>query len=83
VAIGGDVFKIPIESRSRIFTPYLDGKNEVFGTIGHGVGLALAKVVVELHGGSIDVEDAPSSGSVFIVEFTSCNPPKHPRSSKQ
>jgi signal transduction histidine kinase len=37
--------------------------------VGYGLGLALAKVVIELHGGHIWLEDVPAGGSAFIVEL--------------
>jgi signal transduction histidine kinase len=82
ITIGGDAFRIPPASRARLFAPYNDGKNESYGTVGHGVGLALAKVVVELHGGSLEIEDVPSAGSAFIVELNSNSPSLSSRSSK-
>lgn len=39
-------------------------KNE---TDGYGVGLAIAKNIVELHGGSIGVSSKPNNGSIFTI----------------
>lgn len=36
---------------------------------GSGIGLALAKAFTELHGGTIQVESNPNSGTIFTVEI--------------
>lgn len=36
---------------------------------GSGIGLALSKAFVEMHGGSISVESIPGKGSVFIISL--------------
>lgn len=38
-------------------------------TQGTGIGLTLAKAVIEMHGGLIDVESAPGSGTVFSIRL--------------
>lgn len=40
---------------------------------GLGVGLALAKKIVEVHAGSIAVKSTPGQGSEFIVNLKNCN----------
>jgi signal transduction histidine kinase len=58
------------EHRSLIFERYQQAdasSTRRFG--GAGLGLAIAKDFVELHGGSVSVADAPEGGAVFSVEL--------------
>jgi two-component system sensor histidine kinase/response regulator len=67
----GDGEKIDPEDREKIFEPYARPSKQA--PVGHGLGLALAKMVVELHGGTVWVEDAPRGGSAFVMELPSEN----------
>lgn len=56
---------IPEEIRHKIFDPFFTTKEVGRGT---GQGLAISRsVVVEQHGGSLDVESAPGEGTAFTV----------------
>lgn len=41
------------------------------GSSGYGLGLAIAKKIADLHGGSIEVKSAPEKGSTFSLQFPS------------
>ncbi|RED97015.1 two-component regulator propeller domain-containing protein [Marinoscillum furvescens] len=51
---------------SEIFTPFYQASNSA-GSGGSGIGLALCKSFVELHGGRIQVTSNPSLGTQFLV----------------
>jgi two-component system sensor histidine kinase HydH len=53
---------VPPDDRERIFEPFFTKKTQ-----GTGLGLALCRRVVELHGGSVTVSDDPSGGAVFRI----------------
>jgi two-component system sensor histidine kinase HydH len=55
---------VPAGDRDKIFEPFHTGK-----TRGTGLGLAIAKRMVELHRGSIAVDDAPGGGARFRIEI--------------
>jgi CheY-like chemotaxis protein len=64
---------IPPEDRRRIFQEFyqVDGSytRKYQGT---GLGLALVKRMMEMHGGTVRVEAAPVRGSVFTCRFPDC-----------
>jgi signal transduction histidine kinase len=57
------------EERSRIFEKFFRGKRERFDTPGSGMGLAIAKGIVEAHGERIWVESEPGGGSAFYFSL--------------
>jgi two-component system NtrC family sensor kinase len=64
---------IPAELRARVFEPFFTTKPDGEGT---GLGLALARGMVEGHGGSIEIESAPGEGARFIISLPLGAPPE-------
>ena len=58
------------EDKLRIFEPfYRADKSRARATGGVGLGLALAKRIVEAHGGSVDFTSQPGAGTRFVVHL--------------
>lgn len=53
---------VPSEMRPRMFEPFVTGRSE-----GTGLGLAVVRRVVELHGGKVTIERRHGGGSVFVL----------------
>jgi len=61
---------IPDRDRAHLFERYFRGANAA-GVAGSGVGLHLVAMVVELHGGAIEVDSREGLGSSFTVRLPS------------
>ncbi len=61
---------IPADEQAHIFEPFFRGRRALQDQIhGTGLGLNLAKKIVEAHGGSIQVKSAAAKGTEFIVHL--------------
>ncbi|HEY0346274.1 MAG TPA: ATP-binding protein, partial [Solirubrobacteraceae bacterium] len=58
---------IPAAEQERIFEPFYRGPDENHG--GAGLGLAIAKGLIEANGGTIGVESLAGQGTTFVVTF--------------
>lgn len=68
VAVTDRGMGIPTESLPHLFERYFRGSN-VSGIVGTGIGLYLVKVVVEQHGGRVEVQSRENQGSRFTVRL--------------
>ncbi len=68
---------IPEHLRGRIFDIFSQVDSSLERSQGGlGIGLSLAKSLVEMHGGRIWVQDAPERGSQFVVELPTREAPQ-------
>lgn len=63
---------VDAEFQERIFLPMRRLHSKESGYPGHGVGLALCRVLVDAQGGKIGIESSGESGSVFFVTMPHC-----------
>ena len=55
--------------QSLIFEKFYRGRTQQYAAHGTGMGLAIAKVIVEAHGGTIGVVSQVGQGSVFSFKL--------------
>jgi signal transduction histidine kinase len=60
---------VPDAEKAKIFEPYYSLRDSRQSRPGIGLGLALAKMFVKLHGGEINVRDAQFQGSIFYFSL--------------
>ncbi len=62
---------IPKDDLGRIFDKFFRSDDEsVRAKSGHGLGLPLARQIVELHHGTLSVSSVPGEGSEFVITLT-------------
>jgi signal transduction histidine kinase len=64
VTVPGD--SLQGSDRLHVFEPYAQ---RAAGNAGYGLGLALARAIVELHEGHVWIEDVPEGGCAFVFEL--------------
>lgn len=57
---------IPAADRERVFEPFFRTR-EALAETGIGLGLCIAKSIVDLHGGSIEISDNAGGGTIFRI----------------
>lgn len=60
---------VPPERRERLFEPFQRGGLARGRRVGFGIGLALTRVAIETHGGSIEIGDSPMGGARFRISL--------------
>ncbi len=81
IAVADTGCGIPADKLRRIFEPYFTTKTpDEQGQGGTGLGLSLAKEVMEAHGGRIRVESQPGIGTTFTLKFPLVSLPTTTRS---
>lgn len=56
---------VPIDKVDEVFDRFEKGRDE--SPEGHGLGLAIAQRVMDLHHGSISIEETPGGGATFVL----------------
>jgi PAS domain S-box-containing protein len=77
ISIADTGFGIPEEKRGQLFIPFERLGAEQSAIEGTGLGLALAKRLVEAMDGSMGVESTPGQGSLFWLELPITESPVH------
>lgn len=66
IAVSDNGPGIPEGIRSRIFDPFFTTKPQGAGT---GIGLSVSRGLIEAHGGTLDLAEAPGGGACFTVHL--------------
>lgn len=73
VSIMDEGIGIPPEDLPHVFDGFYRGKSGQEAAAGHGIGLAVARQIVQAHDGAVSVESTPGKGTTFIVSLPILN----------
>lgn len=65
------------QDKERIFSGHYRSKEGQQMAKGFGIGLSLAKSIIEAHGGHMDLDSKPGGGSTFSLQLPLWNPQRH------
>jgi signal transduction histidine kinase len=65
------------ENLQRVFTPYFTTKNTGDGKRGFGLGLAIARKIVHLHGGNLSISSELKKGTTVQIDLPNKLNPSH------
>lgn len=68
---------IPAEDLPYVFDRFYRGRGTEKGADGSGLGLPIARSIIEKHSGSIEIERGPERGTVVRIRLPLL-PPTHP-----
>jgi two-component system sensor histidine kinase KdpD len=71
---------LPTESLPHIFDKFYRVPGTPSG--GAGIGLAIAKAIIEMHGGTIEVANIPNGGACFSIKIAAEKQPELPKESE-
>lgn len=60
---------IPLDEQERLFEPFARGSEAHQVASGTGLGLYIARQIIEHHGGTIDLASAPGEGATFTIRL--------------
>jgi signal transduction histidine kinase len=66
---------IPADEQPRIFQPFYRGSQGRRIVEGMGLGLNIARDIIQAHGGSIELESKPGEGTIFTVRIPAAEVP--------
>jgi signal transduction histidine kinase len=69
VSVRDEGLGIPKDQQERVFVKFFRGDAPASGIPGTGLGLTIARSVVEAHGGSMNFESGSGEGSIFWLEL--------------
>ena len=68
ISVGDDGPGVSAEERERLFEPFVRGKSSAHAS-GSGLGLYIAKAIVEAHGGTLSLTESPQGGALFEIQL--------------